>query len=88
MTDKRVSIKLLGDAKDAYLSLKKIVKEEEEKRTTGSFNQTLLKSIDSKIALLKTDYDSGIHIPKNRIGQKYVIQYEVTNLWKLNLSGG
>lgn len=88
MTEKRTSIRLLGDARDAYLNLKKIAEEEKHKGTTSSFNQTLLKSIDDKIAILKNDYDIGIHIPKNRIGQKYLVQYEVTNLWKINLSGG
>lgn len=88
MTEKRASIKLLGDAKDAYLNLKRIVEEEKRKGTTSSFNQTLLKSIDDKIAILKKDYDFGIHIPKDRISQKYIVQYEVTNLWKINLSGG
>lgn len=88
MTDKRVSIKLLGDAKEAYLNLKKMVEEERRKGTTNSFNQTLLKSIDDKITILKRDYDFGIHIPKDRSAEKYLIQYEVTNLWKVNLSGG
>lgn len=65
-----------------------MVEEERNKGITNSFNQTLLKSIDDKITMLKKNYDFGIHIPKDRIGQKYIIQYEVTNLWKVNLSGG
>lgn len=88
LTEKRVSIKLLGDAKEAYLNLKRMVREEKKKGITTSFNQTLLKSIDDKIMILKRDYDFGIHIPKDRIGQKYVMEYDVTNLWKVNLSGG
>lgn len=88
MAEKRASIRLLGDAKDAYLNLKKKAEEERSKGITSSFHQTLLKSIDGKIAILKKDYDFGIHIPKDRIGQKYIIQYDVTNLWKVNLSGG
>jgi len=46
-----------------------------------------LRSIDSKIALLKVNYDYGIQIPKRLIPKKYLVQYEVTNLWKVNLSG-
>ena len=88
VAEKRVSIKLLGDAKEAYLKLKKIVEDERKKGVTSSFNQTLFRSIDDKIAILKRDYDFGIHIPKDRIGQKYMNQYDVTNLWKVNLSGG
>ncbi len=86
--EKRVSVKLLGDAKEAYLTLKRIAAEERRKGIFGSFNQTLLKSIEDKITILKGDSDFGIHIPKNRISQKYILQYEVTNLWKVNLSGG
>ena len=52
MVEKRVSIKLLGDAKDAYLALKKKVAEDTSKGITDSFHQTLLKSIDNKIAIL------------------------------------
>ncbi len=88
MAEKRVSIKLLGDAKEAYSNLQKIIEEERKKGITNSFNQTLLRSINDKIAILKRDYDVGIHIPKNRIAQKYILQYEITNLWKVNLSGG
>jgi hypothetical protein len=88
LTERRISIKLLGDAKDAYLNLKKKAEEERKKGIISSFHQTLLKSIEDKIAILKNDYDSGIHIPRDMIGRKYIAQYEVTNLWKVNLSGG
>ena len=88
MNEKRVSIKLLGDAKEAYLALKKLVADERKKGIESSFNQTLFRSVEDKIAILKRDYDFGIHIPKDRIGRKYIIEYGVTNLWKVNLSGG
>ncbi|MDE1804161.1 MAG: hypothetical protein KGH59_00030 [Candidatus Micrarchaeota archaeon] len=88
MTEKRVSIKLLGDAKEAYLALKRIVEEERKNGVESSFNQTLFRSIEDKIAILKRDYDFGIHIPKDRLGRKYIVEYDVTNLWKVNLSGG
>ena len=88
MADKRVSIKLLGDAKEAYLALKKLVEDERKKGVESSFNQTLFRSIEDKIAILKRDYDFGIHIPKDRIGRTYIVEYDVTNLWKVNLSGG
>lgn len=87
MAEKRLSIKLLGDARKAYLALKKEVAEDIAERITGSFHQTLLKSIDSKIAILKIDYDYGINIPKTSVAQKYISLYGVTNLWKVNLSG-
>ncbi len=47
----------------------------------------MFRSIDDKIAILKMDY--GFGIPYQRIeSAKYIIQYDVTNLWKANLSGG
>ncbi len=88
LTEKRVSIKLLGDAKESYMKLKKMIEEEHKKGIENSFNQTLFRSIENKISILKREYDSGIHIPKNKIGKKYLLKYDVTNLWKVNISGG
>ena len=88
LAEKRISIKLIGEAKEAYLTLKRLTEEEKQKGITSSFNQTLFRSIEDKIAILKRDYDFGIHIPKNRMGPRYILEYDVTNLWKVNLSGG
>lgn len=87
MVEKRVSVKLLGDAKEEYLKLKAIVAKEREKGVARSFHQMLLRSIDSKIALLKADYSYGAQIPRNCIPRKYVQEYGVTNLWKVDLAG-
>ncbi len=87
MAEKRVNVKLLGEAKEEYLKLQETVGEEREKGITGSFHQTLFKSIDSKIALLKANYDYGKQIPRKLIPRKYQLEYEVTNLWKVDLAG-
>ena len=87
MAEKRVVVKLLGDAKDEYLRLKEATSEEQAKGARGTFHQTLLRSIESKIALLKEHYDCGIQIPKRQIPPKYLREYEVTNLWKVDLAG-
>ena len=87
MVEKRVSIKLLGEAKEDYLKLQEIVRQEREKGVTSSFHQTLLRSIESKIALLKSNYDYGTQIPKKLVPSKYLQEYDVTNLWKVDLSG-
>lgn len=63
------------------------MQKEIENGVPGSLHQTLLKSIDSKIALLKTNYDYGIQIPQKLIPRKYLQEYKVTNLWKVNLAG-
>jgi len=87
MVQKRVSIKLIGEAKEEYIKLQEAVRGETEKGAKGSFHQTLLKSIDSKIALLKANYDYGTQIPRKLIPKKYLRQFGVTNLWKVDLSG-
>jgi len=87
MVRKHVSIKLVGDAREEYLALQRVVQEELAKGATSSFHQTLLRSIDSKIALLKTSYDHGIQIPRKHFPRKYLQAYEVTNLWKVDLAG-
>ena len=87
MVERRVSIKLLGEAKEEYLQLQEIVRGEHEKGIASSFHQALLKSIDSKIALLKANYDYGTQIPRKLIPRKYQLEYEVTNLWKVDLAG-
>ncbi|MBI5636168.1 hypothetical protein HY993_04365 [Candidatus Micrarchaeota archaeon] len=87
MAEKRVSVKLLGEAKQVYLKLQQAVREEREKGISGSFHQTLLKSVDSKIELLKANYDYGKQIPRKLIPRKYQLEYEVTNLWKIDLAG-
>ena len=86
MAEKLVSVKLLGEAKEDYLQLKARVKVELEKGVSKSFHQILLKSLEDKIALLKTNYGYGVQIPKRNIPLKYVQQYGVTNLWKVDLA--
>ena len=44
-------------------------------------------SIKQKIEILKANPEYGIHIPKDRIPKEYVRDYDVNNLWKVNLSG-
>ncbi len=88
MASKRVSVKLLGDAKDAYLELENKIKEEKAKGIASSFNQTLYKSISNKIAILKTKYDYGDQINRQIFAKtKYVKEYGVTNLYRVDLAG-
>lgn len=86
MAEKRVVVKLLGEAKDEYLKLSETVTKEMQSNTGSSLHQTLLRSINSKIALLKTNYDYGIQIPRKLIPHRYAAEYGVTNLWKVDLS--
>ena len=88
MVKRRVVVKLLGDAKEAYLSLEKKVKEEKAKGVNSSFNQTLSKSINDKIAILKTKYDYGDQVNRKIVARtKYARDYNVTNLFRVDLAG-
>ena len=84
---KPVTVKVTGDAKEAYEQLDNLTKQERTKGISGSHNQTLFNSINKKIELLKQNPQHGVHIPKNRIPGDYILRYEVNNLWKINLAG-
>jgi len=86
MAKKLVRVTLVGDAKEEYLKLKEMVEDEHKQKVVSSFHQTLLRSIDSKIAILKEQCDYGTQIPKSQVPAKY-LAYDVTNLWKIDLSG-
>ncbi|MBI4044333.1 MAG: hypothetical protein HY392_01355 [Candidatus Diapherotrites archaeon] len=86
MARKHVIVKLLGEAKTEYASLQEIVEKEKAQGVNSSFHQTLLKSVDSKVQILKTNYDYGIQIPRKLIPKKYLEEFGVTNLWKVDLS--
>ena len=78
---------ITGEAKEEFDDLNKVVGEEIAKGITSSDHQTLLNSIKQKIELLRDNPGYGIHIPKDRIPKEYIRDYDVNNLWKVNLSG-
>jgi len=86
MAKKRVKVILVGDAQEEYSNLEKIVGEEKKKGISSSFHQTLLRSINGKIDILREHYDYGEQVPQSRIPKKY-FGMGVTNLWKVDLSG-
>lgn len=84
---KPTKVIITGEAKEEFDDLNKVVGEELTKGITSSDHQTLLNSIKQKIELLKANPEYGTHIQKDRIPKEYVRDYDVTNLWKINLSG-
>ncbi len=84
---KPVTVILAGNAKEEFNRLNQVVGEEIAKGVTKSDHQILLGSIKQKIEFLKENPQYGIHVPKDRIPKEYIIQYAVSNLWKVNLSG-
>lgn len=84
---KIIKVIITGTAREELEQLNKLVGKEIVKGITKSERQTLLKSIKQKIEFLKDNPEYGVHIPKDRIPKEYIKNYEVNNLWKVNLSG-
>ena len=84
---KPTKVIMTGEAKEEFDDLNKVVGEEITKGITSSDHQTLLNSIKQKIELLRDNPEYGIHIPKDRIPKEYTRDYDVNNLWKVNLFG-
>lgn len=84
---KPTKVIITGAAKEEFNDLNKVVGDEIKKGITSSDHQTLLNSIKQKIELLRDNPEYGFHIQKDRIPKEYVRDYDVNNLWKVNLSG-
>lgn len=84
---KPTKVIITGDAREEFDDLNKVVGDEIKKGITSSDHQTLLNSIKQKIEILRDNPEYGIHIPKDRIPKEYIKDFDVNNLWKVNLSG-
>jgi len=84
---KNVKVILVGNAKEEYEELNKVVGKEINEGITSSDNQTLLSSIKRIFDLIKDNPHYGFHIKKKQIPKEYIKEYNVPNLWKCNLSG-
>lgn len=84
---KPTKVVITGEAKEEFDDLNKVVGEEIAKGITSSDHQTLLNSIKQKIEILKANPEYGTHIQKDRIPKEYIMDYDVNNLWKIDLSG-
>ena len=82
---KLVRVVISEEAKKNLDALEKAVSEDTVSGKSGPY-QILLKSIKAKIEILKSNPQYGVQIPKNRIPKEYKMLYEVSNLWKVNLS--
>ena len=85
--DRSVKVLIVGDAKGEFERLNEVVGKEISEGITGSDHQTLFNAIRQKIEFLKDNPQYGFHISKNKIPKEYIDEYDVNNLWKVNLSG-
>lgn len=84
--NKEIKVKLSEEADLIYQELNKRVGEEKLNGIESSFNQTLLRSINRVRDLLKQNPFAGDQIPKKQIPEKYSIEYDVSNLWRIELA--
>jgi len=78
-----INIILEGEAEKEYSRLEKIVEDEIKKGKKKSHNQTLLRSIKSKIEIIRRNHSYGARVPKILIPD----YMKVDNLWVVDLSG-
>ncbi len=84
---KPVKVIITGDAKLEYEELNRTVGEEISEGIKKSNYQILLRSIKQKVDLLKLNPQCGTHVGKEKIPKEYVNNYDVNNIWKIDLSG-
>ena len=74
---KEVKVILKGQAKESYLELKK---------RTDKDAKTLLKSIKRTRDILKENPQYGDPVPKKQIPPKLIVEYDIKNLYRIELS--
>ena len=82
---KEIKVSFSEEFNRQYNLLLSEVKKEKIKGIKNSLNFQLLKAIDRTLDILKIDPDYGINIPKNLIPKKYISDYGINNLRKVNL---
>lgn len=84
--DKEVNVILSQEANEVYEELNRIVGEEKKEGIESSFHQTLLRSINRIKDLLKDNPFAGDQVKKKQIPPKYIVEYNVDNLWRIELA--
>ncbi len=83
--NKKISIELVGDAKEAYDKLNKIVGEHKSKGKTNSEEITLWKGIQRMFDLIQDNPFYGENAKKKQIPKYYIDKYGVKNLFIADL---
>jgi Txe/YoeB family toxin of Txe-Axe toxin-antitoxin module len=84
---KKITVVLKDQAREAYESLMATVKEQQKKGKTNSEEMQLFKSINNKIAILKQNPVYGQNIPKalipNTLEVDNLFRVELTHFWRM-----
>ncbi len=75
---KKISIILSANAKQVYDTLN-------EQAPTSKIHRMILDSINDKLEFIKQDIHYANPIAKNLIPKEYIIKYEITNLFRVEL---
>ena len=85
--NKPVRVILLDQAKEEYHRLNEIVGRQLERGKNHTEEMQLLKSIKQKIEFIKLNPFYGDNIQKHLIPKEYIEKYNVSNLFRTELSG-
>lgn len=83
---KIIKVILSEEATDEYNELNRLVGEELQHGITSSVNQSILRSIERVKGWLKDDPFVGEQVQKSLIPHDYINKYNITNLWRIDLS--
>ena len=83
---KTIKIVLSEEASEEYNELNHLVGEELQRGITSSVNQSIFRSIERVKGWLKDNPFAGEQVQKSKIPHYYISKYEVTNLWRIDLS--
>jgi len=82
---KKVSIEIIGDAKEAYEKLNKIIGEQKASGKTNSDEITLWKGIQRMFDLIVNNPFYGENAKKKQIPDYYIKEYSVKNIFIADL---
>ena len=86
LRSKEIKAVLSKEANEVFEELNQIVGEEKKKGIKSSFHQSLLRSINRVIDLLKKNPFAGDQVPKKQLPKKYIKRYNIENLWRIALA--
>ncbi len=79
--EKKITVKLIGDAEASFVSLNKVVGEQKSKGITGSKEITLLDAINRIFTIITVNPFYGENAKKDLIPREYKQKYDATNLF-------
>lgn len=83
---KEVRVVLSADATEEYDELNRIVGDELRRGVSSSVHQSIFRSIERVKDWLKDNPFVGDQVKKGQIPECYIQKYDVTNLWRIELS--